>query len=268
MNVPAPHWENLPLAKLTIDPEVQRSLDKTRVNRMVKDYQPQALGALVVSRRQDGTIHVIDGQHRLAASIAAGYGDREVSCLVFEGLSKPQEAMLFRQLNNTRTPQSLDKFRVRVIEGDEVAVALNTILEAHGWHAAQSKDDSCFAAVAALEKVYRGKLNGEGDTATICDTLIRVITKAWDFNADGVRAELIGGLGALLLRFNTRVDLSKLTTELGQTAGGPLGLIGRAKSLRDLRGGTIPDALAEIVVEMLNKSRRTNRLPHWRSGVN
>jgi len=257
--------ETIPVAKLTVDPEVQRGVDKARVDKLAKDYQEAALGTIVVSHRGDGTYHVIDGQHRVLAAIAAGHGEGGMTCLVYEGLSRADEAAMFRRLNNTRSVTAVDKFRVRVVEGDLVAVSLNSILSRHGWRVEFGKTDGTFAAVSALEAVHRGKLAGPGDTTQICDTLIKTITEAWGHEASGVRAEIVSGLGAVLLRYNTRIDLAKLTAELGSCPGGPRGLVGKAKGLHQFRGGKLSDALAEVVVEMLNKNRRSNRLPEWRS---
>lgn len=265
MTKPLPQVESLPVAKLTIDPDLQRALDKTRVDKIAKDYQPEAVGTIIVSHRDDGTYHVIDGQHRVSATIAAGYGDRTLPCLVHNGLTRAEEAALFRRHNNTRQVSPIDRFRVRVIEEDPAAVVLNTILTAHGWRVTQSKNAGAFAAVTAFEGIYRGKINGPGTTRDICNTTISVITEAWGHDANGVRAEVVGGIGAVLLRYNTRIDLPKLVMELSTHANGPLGLIRKARGLRDYRGGRLPDALAEVIVELLNKSKRTNRLPDWRS---
>ena len=263
---PEPEIRDIPLAHLTVDPEVQRGLDKIRVDKLVADYRSDALGVIVVSDRGDGTHHVIDGQHRVAATQAAGYGDRAVKCLVYKGLDLAEEAAMFRRLNNSRAVQALDKFRVRVIEGDPVAVRLNTMLERNGWRVLQSKDDGAFAAVHALETVYRGTRGGPTENIEVCEKLIAVVSAAWDHDADGVRSEVLMGLGAVLTRHQHEVDIPKLVAELGQFTGGPRGLIGRAKSLRDIRGGRVSDAFAEIVVNLLNRRRRSNLLPDWRSG--
>lgn len=259
--------ETLPVAKLTVDPTVQRGVDKQRVDRIAADYRVDALGTVVVSHRADGTFHIIDGQHRVQATIAAGYGDRTLTCLVYDGLTLADEAAMFRRLNNARAVMPVDRFRVRVVEGDPVAVALNHTLNRHGWEVQQSKAAGAFAAVIALEAIYKGKLNGPGDTGQVCDTLISVITEAWGHDAAGVRSEVIGGIGAVLLRHNSQVDLPKLVSALAQFRSGPRGLIGQAKGLRDYRGGKLSDAFAEVVVEQINKGRRTSRLPDWRSAA-
>lgn len=266
MTISTPTLEDVPLAKLTVDPDVQRALDKLRVDQLAKTFRWPALGALKVSHREDGTYHVVDGQHRMHAAIAAGFAEADAPCLVYSGLTTVEEAELFRLFNDAKKVLPVYKFRVRVVEGDPVAVALNTILERHGWRVEQAKYAGTFAAVSALESVYRGKLNGPGDAGTVCDTLIRVITEAWGHDATGVRSEVIGGVGAVLLRYNTRVDLPKLVRELAQHPSGAAGLIGKAKGLRDYRGGKLSDALAEVVVGMLNKGKRSaSRLPEWRS---
>lgn len=267
MMQPAPEVQQLAVTALTVDPDVQRALDKTRVDKIAKQYRFDALGVIIVSQRRDQTYHVIDGQHRVAATIAAGFGDRSVSCLIYRGLSLADEAAMFRHLNNTRQVMPVDKFRVRVIEGDPVAVTLNHILNTHGWRVEPTKAAGAWAAVVALESVYNGKLAGPGDTTAICDTLISIITEAWGHDANGARAEIVAGIGAVLLRYNTRVDRVKIVAELAQFPSGPRGLIGKAKGLRDYRGGRLSDALAEVVVEMVNKNRRTNRLPEWRSAA-
>lgn len=256
-----PDIKDIAAGQLIVDHAVQRSLDSARVHRMAVDYQVNAVGVVVVNHRSDGTFHVVDGQHRVAATLAAGYGDRDLTCLVYHGLSKAEEAGMFRRLNTSRAVQALDKFRVRVVEGEQIAVLLNSILNRNGWTVAQAKDDGTFAAVSAFENLYRAITD---QASQVCDLLLQVVTSAWGHNADGVRAEIVTGIGAVLARHHNEIDLAKLTHELGQFSGGARGLIGKARSLRDIRGGRIGDAMAEIVVSMVNKGRRVNRLPAWR----
>lgn len=264
--IPEPRIDELPVGRLTIDHTVQRPLDTARVDRIAGDYQLGAVGVLVVSERANGAVHVIDGQHRHAATVAAGYGDKTLTCLVYRGLSLADEAAMFRRLNNSRAVSAVDKFRVRVIEGDPGAVAMNAVLERHGWTVAFSKADGSFAAVAGIEQVFRGPSRGKTDGhADVCDTVIGVITRAWGHDSDGVRAEIVAGIGAVIHRHGAGVDLSKLVSALAAHPGGPRGLVGKAKGLREYRGGTVTEAFAEVLIGLINKSRRTNRLPDWHS---
>jgi hypothetical protein len=253
---------SIPSAALIVDQTVQRPLDGVRVAAIAGDFEREALGVIHVSKRADGTYHIIDGQHRVAAMRVLGKGDELVTCVVYEGLSRAEEAAMFRRLNNTRQVQILDRFRIRIVEGDPVACEIAAILRSHGWSISKSTSRGSFYAVAAMEKVFRAKEGGDADT---CDALIRIATEAWGHDSNGLRAEIVSGLGVLLRR-HPRMDMAKLVNEMGQHEGGPLGLIGQARQLHSIRSGRISDAMAEILVNRYNHRRKVNRLPEWNAG--
>jgi hypothetical protein len=253
-------------SRLIVDPDVQRGLDRARVDRMAASFDIDGVGVLVVSDRDDGTLHVADGQHRRELLISVGLGDEPVACQVYKGLTRAEEAALFRVLNNNKQVPPIDKFRIRVVEGEPMAVQINTALHAHGWTVKAYRTDGTFMAVSAIESVYKASNKGSKvPNAGLVETLISVITAAWGHNADGVRAEAISGIGAVLMRHHDAIDLAKLVSVLAGFPGGPLALIGNGRGLRDLRGGRIADSMAEIIVELYNGRRRLNRLPDWRA---
>lgn len=255
-------YESIPVQDLHVDPEVQRTIDRNWVTARVPKFRVDGLGTLVVSRRENGFHHIVDGQHRHALCLAVEY-DETLSCQVYTGLTRAEEASMFRLLNDRRKVQPIDLFRVRVIEGDPVATRLKGILEQHGWTVQASKSVGSFGAVGALERIYRGWGQIEATNLGVCQSVISAITEAWGHNPHGVRAEIVTGLGMLLIRHGGRVDITKLVTEMAGTAGGPLVLCGRAKALREMSGGRIGDAMAANLVNMINKGRRKNRLPSW-----
>jgi uncharacterized protein DUF6551 len=247
---------------LTVDPLVQRPLDSQRVAAIAANFRPEAFGVIHISQRKNGSLHIIDGQHRIAAAKVIGRGDLPVDAVIWEGLTTAEEAAMFRWLNNTRQVQVLDRFRIRTVEGDPVATALNNLLEAHGWTVRKAKATGSFFAVSALENAYNMT---EGGDITTCNAVVEIATAAWGHDSNGLRAEIVSGMGSLLRR-HPKLDKAKLVTELAKLEGGPLGLIGKAKQLRDIRGGRVSDAMAEILTNMHNKQRKLNRLPEWRAG--
>lgn len=255
-------FERHQAADLTVDPAVQRSVDQKWVKDRVDKFRSDTLGVLVCSRRPSNALHIVDGQHRHALCIEVGY-EELLDCQVYTGLSLAEEAAMFRVLNDRRKVGVIDLFRVRVVEGDPVAVRLNELLNAHGWTVTPAKSRGSFSAVSALEKIYRGWGPQEATNLGVCESVISCITEAWDRNPHGARGEIVTGLGLLLIRHGQRVDMAKLVTEMAATSGGPLVLCGRAKALREMSGGRIGDAMATNFVNMLNKGRRTNRLPSW-----
>lgn len=259
--------KTLRMDHLTVDRHVQRGLDESWVARKLRTegFKPEVLGVLVVSHRADGTWHVMDGQHRRALAIQAGYPELEIECQVHENLTRAEEAAMFRYLNDKRTVQPLDKFLVRVVEGDPAAKTCHDLLVKHGWKVAMSKHDASFAAVAAIERIYNGGAIRKGPCPEIVDTMLKIIVSAWGHTADGVRNEIIHGLGMVLLQHFGEADLTKITSELAAMEGGPLGLVGRSRGLKALRGGRMGDAVADIIVMLHNQKKRTNRLPDWRT---
>lgn len=256
-----PEIRQLPARVLMVDRTVQRSLETSRAERIAQDFDRAALGTFVVSHRADGTYHLIDGQHRHAVVILLGGDDWPLNCEVHEGLTRAQEARMFRLLNNSKAVNVLDKFLVRIQEGDPVAVGINVILERHGWTVSMSKNTGTFVAVSAIEKPFRRA--GEHGAALV-DWVINVCTESWGHSADGVRNEIVTGLSLLWLRHRDAIDTAKLIAELQGFVGGARGLVGRARSLKEFRGGTIGDAMAEHLTHLVNSKRRINRLPQWR----
>ena len=264
MKEAGPTSKALVVDQLTVDRRVQRGLDPRRVDKIAENFQRDAVGVLIVSHRDDGTFHVVDGQTRVAAMRKLNLGREKVTCYVHEGLSLPQEAALFRYHNDSKRTQPLTNFMMRVIEREPAAVEMSTILAKHGWQVTGATGRSCFAAVAALEWVYEGANFGEPGGGKACDAVISVLTNAFGHHPDGVRAELVRGLGLVVLRYGDELDLRRLIVELAKHDGGAIGVIGDAKQLRKIRSCRIADAMAEVLVGMANKRRKTNRIPEWR----
>lgn len=256
--------EWLPANTLTVDPSVQRSFDPRRAERINEDFDENALGMFTVSRRADGTHHIVDGQHRHGVIILRSEEARLLHCQVHHGLTRPQEARMFRLLNNAKPVSVLERFVVRVQEQDPIATSINKVLNDRGWRLGTAKLDGIFGAVASIETPYTRAEKARGEGEKLAAWVIDICTKAWGHDSNGVRGEIVTGLAHMYLRHGSVIDSAKLTQELATFTGGARGLISRARSLREFRGGTIGDAMAENMVNLVNKGRRLHRLPDWR----
>jgi hypothetical protein len=74
--------------------------DSFLIKRIAAEWNAIACGALSVSRRADGTYWVYDGRVRLQA--ARRLGITELPCMIYEGLSREQEATNNYMMNNFR----------------------------------------------------------------------------------------------------------------------------------------------------------------------
>jgi hypothetical protein len=264
---------------MRVDRRVQRSLDAKRATSIANDFRPEGFGYIVVSRREDG-LYIVDGQHRIAALKQMGEGrlstvlrllgvgpGNEVLCEVFTGLELSDEAALFRVRNNFKQIKVHERFRVRVIEGDPVAVFLYKSLERHGWTVMNgpSKVRGVYNAVSALEWVYDGAgIRTSTSHPMAVDNTLATITGAWGHDSQGVRAEIVRGIGLFVVQYGENIEYTKLITELAQLEGGAAGLVGKARNLNTFRGGGVSSAMAEILVSLHNKGRRVHVLPEWR----
>lgn len=248
---------------LVMDRDYQRAVDPNRVRKIIEEFAASGLGTLTVSMRPDGRRVIIDGQHRCAAVRTIGY-DGKLPCIQYTGLTLADEAAMFLLLNNAKPVAALDKFRARVIAEDTTAVAIAGLLAEHGWKVSAGTGDGSFAAVTAVEKVYGGAGVSKGEPRPdLVNIVIEVITASWGHDVRAAHNLLVGGLGQFYARYGNAVDHHKLINELSKLS--PNGLIGKAKVLQDARGGTLSSALAEVVLGLHNKGRRTKRLPEWRA---
>lgn len=252
------------LDAITVDPRVQREegLDQRRVNKMAENFNPDALGLLILSERADSTLICLDGMHRRAAAHQAGWKEL-VDGRIFVGLSLAEEASLFLLYNDKKDPSAISRFKARVLAGDAVAVDIHNIVRRLGWTVRLSADPGNLAAVDALERVYRSGAGTLSDGAypAITERTLSTITEAWGREPVAVQNPILQGVAQLYGRYGNAVDTPKLVREMQDTQ--PRVLVGRAKTLKDVQGGTVPAALAKILVSLHNNRRRANLLPDW-----
>lgn len=247
---------------LSVDITVQRDLDTRRVRLMAGDLRLEAIGIICVSKRVDGTSVVIDGGHRRAALIEAGEGETPINAEVYTGLDLADEAALFRYRNNTQKVGFLDRFRVRLIEGEENAVAVESLAKKHGWAVVPNanSNDPILLSVKKLEQLH---LLDED----VADLTLEVITRAWGYHYDAVDYRILDGLFRFLKRYWKDVDVEDLILRLSSYNGGPEALIVRGQGLRESIVTSQGMAIAELITESYNKGKKHGgkRLPAWRS---
>lgn len=126
----------IPPSELQVDPAYQRSLDTRASQKLILDiainWHWDMCQMLVVARRPDGGLFVIDGQHRLAAARLRG-DIGQLPCVVVDHASAASEAQNFVAINQKRKPLSrLDVFQAALASGNPVAEAINAAMEDAG----------------------------------------------------------------------------------------------------------------------------------------
>lgn len=145
--------EIVELTKLRIDPLYQRDLIADFVEKMAENWDIVTAGTIVVSKRPNGELYIIDGQHRAAAAVRAG--ESHILAQVLNEPSAEEEARLRLKGNFKRTDRVYEVFRARIAAGDPKAKKIRNILKSLDTQINYSPtSDSGINAVSAVEKLY------------------------------------------------------------------------------------------------------------------
>lgn len=246
----------IPVAELLVDDAYQRPLNRRKVNEIKKDFDPDAIGVIYVSERDD-RFYVLDGQTRREAVMDLWGPKEKVPCLVYADLTREDEARLFAQFNEKRTkPRPLDIFRAKVMAGDTVACAITDMVEHLGLiiSAGLGPKVSC---VQHMTAVYH---HGGPD---VLERTLRVIVNAWGADQKSVQGTIVQGVGLLVSRHRSTINDDRLVQALSGVS--PEQVIAKARFAKEAVSGVLPGAsalgridttIAQQVIHLYNKGLR------------
>ena len=136
---PTPAW--IALAQMQVDPAYQRTIDSYQSRKiiagMIREWNWNLCQPLVVTRRADNSLWVLDGQHRLEG--ARQRGDiPHLPAIVLSGITHAAEAETFVALNTERQRLGQgDIFAAMLVAGDPSARTVADLLAETGWQVAR-----------------------------------------------------------------------------------------------------------------------------------
>lgn len=246
----------IPLRDLEPHPLAQRRFDPQYAADMAGAFDPNFLGTITVARTKRGKLWVVDGQHRRAAALRFLDGDDKqlVECVVIDVEDDAAAGRLFLGLNNHKGVRTLDKFMVRIVARDPVALGVVAVLDRFGLKVERSRAEGIVQAVDACESILARQRG-----ALLLERTIRVLHGAWGRDADAFNGQLLRGVAILLSKHGTVVDDDDLIRKMAKR-GGPVGFLGRSRELKSVMGGSVPQAVCQHIVNEYNKGRRVGRL--------
>lgn len=249
--------------KLVVDTVVNtRPLREGRVAQLAEDFDPDLVGVIHVSPRDRGMYAIIDGQHRVEAVRRALGGDQNVPCWVHRRIHTAKQASLFVGLNNSAKVPVLYEFLGRVNANQPDAVAIANIVESVGLKFSGTQSPGNIRCVGALQSVYAGA-EDRGVGAKALALTLKVVLDAWGPTEVAVMGSVIEGIGLVILRYGDQLDPEALIQKLAASKGGALALLGQARQVKEMRGGTVARGFAGQVVTLYNKGRRIAALTDW-----
>lgn len=244
----------IPLADMRVSPLAQRELNQSRVNKIAADFDLEQVGTPTVNERQ-AHFYIIDGQHRVEALREIGWGDQQIQCWAYAGLTEEEEAEKFLKLNDTLAVNAFAKFKVGVQAGRMEECDIDRIVRAQGLRVSQDKTDGAISAVGSLPRVYDQA--GPGQLART----LRIVRDA--YGDAGLEAAVISGLGLMCGRYDTLLDEARAVAQLANAHGGVNGLLNKAERIRRQTGGAKYHCVAAAAVELINSGRGGKKLPSW-----
>jgi hypothetical protein len=150
------HGVDVAVADVKVDLAVQRATVPARVRKLTANFDPILVGELLISERPEG-LYVLDGHHRLeSAKQANGNGVANVTCEVFTGLSKADEARLFMGRNDRANIAKVDRDRNLATSGDQDTLDVQMAAQSAGFvFVADSVEESTFRDRAAGIAIMR-----------------------------------------------------------------------------------------------------------------
>ncbi len=244
----------VPLAQMRVNPLAQRDLNSARVAKLAATFDPEKMDTPTVNHRGDW-YYLIDGQHRIAALKVwlSAWGDQQVQCWTYEGLSEAEEAEKFLALNDTLPVHAFAKFKVSVQAGRDTEADVDRIVRALGLRIARGNGG--ISAVATLRRVYAA-----GGPAVLSRAL-RIIRDA--YGEAGLDGPVIEGIGLLCQRYDGDLPEQHAVERLSSAHGGVSGLISRAGQLRQSTGSAPAQCVAAAAVELINRGPGRCKLPGW-----
>jgi hypothetical protein len=157
------------LESLQIDRSYQRHdyINNKVVRSIANDFNELLVGVVTVGKRQDGSLWVVDGQHRVLGAKKKGL--KQLTCVVFDSRGSEHEAEVFYELNTRRTGiNCISIYKALLTQGEEATVSIQQLLDKYGF--AIGKKTGEFGAANAIRETYK---------AGVLDRVLHVIKEAF-----------------------------------------------------------------------------------------
>jgi len=198
---------------IVCDPEYNRPVSKSEVKDIICNFNPNILDPLKVSLRNN-KYYIFDGNHRLVALTEMNNGNRDfmVDCIVFEGMTKEDEARMFAiQDGNSRKVKRLEQVKALYVAKEESVIAFRKTVESAGAKCSFVATNNPYH-IKCYDTAYKLFLDyGDKHLYDVID----IIIKSWNGHPDSLRKEIILGI-SILLRTYPEIDKKWLCERLGQ----------------------------------------------------
>lgn len=243
-----PSIEWIHLNRLSIDGAYQRSTDNEASRRLITSiaakFDWRLCAPLVVSRRADDTLTIIDGQHRW---MAASKRDDipQLPCCVFRYESTKEEARMFILANRARKPMNrLDDYFAALAAADEDALEIQQLVADAGLQVARNTSSSAWRpGEIAFTSAMASSVRRFGPAIT--SAVLTNMAVAFPNQKLTHGGAIFGGLVRIMSRPGPDFDPDRLVSALQTRTADEWGLYAAGLKGGDMRVAALHDAIMD-----------------------
>lgn len=238
-----------------------RPVSEHRVQHLLEDWNPFSVQPLAVSKRPNGQLYLIDGQHRVEAARLAGVP--ELPAIIFEGLDRRAEADLYLRFADALPQQAISQFNARLARGDQSAETVRKTVEQAGLKIAVDyrtahTDDGIIIAVSRLERIY-----AVSQSASSLLSVLMLIKAAWGTDHRAYQQVVLEAVWQFWAVYHEQYDSERLLTKLREA--GIEGVLSMAYAIQATGAWKRRvDAIAQAMWRVYHEPKLTShRLDPW-----
>lgn len=235
------------IEELNVSHAYQRMVKRQVVAKIKKNYDASAFGTLIVGKRKDNTLWVVDGQQRMTAAKELGHA--EVPCSVMESRGSSHEAEVFRVINGGRQNITRNElFKAALESGDsqsvEIVAAIERIGFVLGLSSGSNSKPHVIRQAAAMEKIY------EWGKVPLVEKVLRCIKAAWADEQSATKSFVLTGI-AKFFRLYPEADETRVVKVMQEVS--PNQILRHADDARQLMGGNRDLVVSRVIAMQYNK---------------
>ena len=250
-------YDRLNIFDLRVDHELQRARNVKQIDKLEREFNPLFVGTIVVSRRADGSLYIIDGQHRVEV-LKRRCTDQEeevmTDCEIYDRLSLKDEADMFLSLNQNRQGvPAYDSFHIALQAGHPIEVMMDGQTKARSLEIARSGSANRVGAVTACRRIVISDKANNG----VLYYALEAAESAWGRNTESWGDVVLQGIAMVINRNWDTIDRKRLTDVMRKRV--PAWWKAQAISRTTGGGGSVSRSIkcAEVLVEQYNNHLRT-----------
>lgn len=250
------------IEELQIDPAYQREPNPARVKKIAENFDRALAGVLLVNKRTNGSLFVMDGQHRLEAMKLRKYD--MALCNVYQGLTQAQEASIYHTADTqTSKLTALDAFRAKLIAQDAEALDIRRIVEKNGLriyiqregtHPGKKRPSTTIWAIATLQDIY------QKDKGKLLDATLELARLSWPGEGEVFKDKFLLGLAHFHQKYQGEYRQQDFIEKMHTISLAAVHQ--KAHALATEGGGAMVVSYSKAFWSLYNRGRRTRILPY------